>query len=61
MFSRCAWPMGAAGVLPCQVCNAEREQLVARQGRRQQFRTLEVGDGSVHGGTGFGFRCASGG
>lgn len=24
-----------------QVCNAEREQLLARQGRRQQFRTLE--------------------
>ncbi|CAK9038636.1 Structural maintenance of chromosomes protein 3 (SMC protein 3) (SMC-3) [Durusdinium trenchii] len=24
-----------------QVCNAEREQLLARQGRRQQFRTVE--------------------
>ena len=25
-----------------EVCNAEREQLLARQGRRQQFRTLEA-------------------
>eukprot|EP00913_Durusdinium_trenchii_P020700 g19441.t1 len=25
-----------------QVCNAEREQLLARQGRRQQFRTVEA-------------------